>query len=63
MFAVPASALVVRVVRADIEPAPIVTRLGTDAMLDWSEVSWTMTSELEVAGVPDDVSRSTSSTL
>ena len=62
-LAVPASALVITVARVEIEPAEIVTYEGTDTSSELSDVSWTIVSDVVVAGDPDVVSSDTSRTL
>jgi hypothetical protein len=62
MLAVPANALVVTDDKAEIAPAGISARAGTDATWDWSDVSWTTTSDEEFTGAPVEVCNATSST-
>ena len=61
-LATPASALVATEARAEIDPAGMATRFGTEATTGLSEVNWTTVSELDVAGEPADVWRSISKT-
>jgi hypothetical protein len=63
MLATPDSALVVTEARIEVDPAGMATRLSTEATSDMSEVSWTIVSEVEFAGVPEAVCNATSSTL